>query len=118
VAGSKDPLDLDNLRLPDTGQWAVVPRKIQKRRKHFVIVPWTWVERLNGAQGKTYSVAHYLLYLSWKNKGAPIKLPNGMLQTDGISRASKWRALAELEQRGLINIERRRGRSPIIRLLG
>jgi hypothetical protein len=116
-----DPFHLDNLRLsPEMVRehWAVIPKKIQKRREHFVIVPWTWVERLNGAQGKTYSVAHHLLYLSWKGKGAPIKLPNGMLQIDGISRASKWRALAELEQRGLINIERRRGRSPIIHLRG
>ena len=116
-----DPFHLDNLRLsPEMVRehWAVIPKKIQKRREHFVIVPWTWVERLNGAQGKTYSVAHHLLYLSWKGKGTPIKLPNGMLQIDGISRASKWRALAELEQRGLINIERRRGRSPIIHLRG
>jgi hypothetical protein len=118
MAGSKDPLDLNNLRLPDRWQWAVIPRKIQKRREHFVIVPWTWVEQLNGAQGKTYSVALHLLYLSWKSKGAPVKLPNGMLQIDGISRASKWRALTELEQRGLISIERRRGRSPIIYLRG
>jgi hypothetical protein len=43
------------------GVWAVVPRKIQKRREHFVMVPWNWFERLNGASGQTYRLAMYLL---------------------------------------------------------
>ena len=81
------------------------------------MVPWSWVERLNGATGQTYRVALILLYMSWKSRGAPIKLPNGMLEIDGVSRQSKWRALADLEQRGLITVERRPRRSPIIRLL-
>jgi hypothetical protein len=100
---------------PET--WAVVPRKIKKRRQHFVMVPWPWIERLNGATGQTYRVALILLYLDWKDRGVPIKLANGMLRTDGISRRSKWRALNALEQRGLIAVERRPHRSPIIRLL-
>ena len=96
---------------------AVVPRKIQKRRRHFIMVPLTWVERLIGATGQTYRVALLLLYMSWKNRGAPTKLPNGMLRIDGISRQSKWRALGDLEQRGLITVERRPRRSPTVRLL-
>jgi uncharacterized membrane protein len=39
-----------------------------------------------------------------------------MLKIDGISRQSKWRALNDLEQRGLIVVERRRRRSPLVRL--
>jgi hypothetical protein len=42
-------------------------------------------------------------------------LPNGALKYDGIGRFAKYRALAELEIRGLITVERRRrGKSPII----
>jgi hypothetical protein len=95
---------------------AVVPRKVQKRCEQFVKVPWTWVKRLQGASGQTWCLALHLLYLHWKNKAAPIKLANGMLKLDGISRASKWRALAELERRELIIIDRRPNRSPIVRL--
>jgi hypothetical protein len=95
---------------------AIMPRKIQQRRQHFVIVPWTWVERLNGASGQTYRVALCLLYLNWKAGGEPIKLANGMLRIDGISRQSKWRALRELQHRDLISVECRPSRSPIIRL--
>jgi hypothetical protein len=95
---------------------AIVPRKIQKRRGQFVKVPWTWVERLNGAGGQTYRVALCLLYLHWKANGEPIKLANGMLRIDGISRYSKWKALGDLERRGLVTVERRPRRSPLVRV--
>jgi hypothetical protein len=111
-----DDFDLEKLRLPLGEKWAVVPLKIRKRRQHFVKVPWTWVERLDGASGKTYRVALCLLYQYWKNRGEPVKLANGMLGIDGVSRYSKWKALSDLEHRGLITVERRPRRSPIIRL--
>jgi hypothetical protein len=94
------------------------PTKIRKRREHFVKMPWTWVERLANASGKTWLLAACLRYRYWQTKGGPIKLANGMLQIDGISRRTKWRALGELERLGLIAVERRNSRSPIIRLLG
>jgi hypothetical protein len=51
-----DDFDLEKLRLPPGEKWAVVPLKIQKRQRHFVKVPWTWVERLKNATGQTYRV--------------------------------------------------------------
>lgn len=114
-----DPYDLKNLALrPELvpQRPAGVPRKIQKRREHFVLVPITWIERLDGAAGRTWQVALFLLYQDWKHNGDPIKLPNGMLRYDGVGRHAKWRALAELERRRLISIERRPNRSPLIRL--
>jgi CRP-like cAMP-binding protein len=95
--------------------WAVVPTKIRKRRQHFIQVPWVWVEKLAKTRSaNTYRVALYLLFLHWKDNGAPIKLANGMLVMDGVTRFSKWRALQELEQAGLIRIERRQRKSPMI----
>jgi hypothetical protein len=76
-----------------------------------------WFEKLQGAAGQTYRLALYLLYTHWKDNGQPIKLANRMLRIDGISRYSKWKALADLERRGLIVIERRANRSPIVRLI-
>jgi len=61
-------------------------------------------------------LAMHLLYLHWKGNGAPIKLANGMLEQDGISRASKWRALTDLEHRHLITIGHRPGKSPMVTL--
>jgi hypothetical protein len=113
-----DPFLLERLRLPG-GVIArrVVPEKVRRRRRHFVMLPMAWYDRLKGANGQTCRVAWYLLYLHWKDKGEPVKLNNGMLETDGVSRQSKWKALADLERRGLVAVERRPKRSPIVRLL-
>ena len=114
-----DEFDIDNLRLPDDivlPHRAVEPRKLAKRRTHFVQLPWVWVEALSGASGQTWQLAMHILYLNWKGKGAPIKLANGMLEIDGINRQSKWRALSELERCELITVERRPARSPLVTL--
>ena len=74
-----------------------VPSKIRKRREQFVQVPMWWIEKLGEAPlatGTAHQVACYLCHLDWKHHGKPFKLPNGMLEYDGISRYSKWRALA------------------------
>lgn len=96
---------------------AGVYEKIKKRRQHFVMFPMSWDERLVGATGQTYRVAVILHYLRWRNHGAPVKLTNCELELHGVSRQSKWRALGELERRGLITVERRPRRSPLIHLL-
>jgi hypothetical protein len=109
-----DPFALENLRLVQVPR---TPPKIAKRRQHFIMVPFDWLERLKGAGGQIWHVALHLQYLHWKGKGKPITLANGMLEYDGINRRTKWWALAELEQRGLISIERRKGKSPLIRMI-
>jgi hypothetical protein len=117
-----DPFDdLSQLRIAPDGitverRVARPARRIKKRRENFVMKPWPWVEKLTGAPGKTHTVADHLLHLDWRNHHKPFELPNGMLKIDGISRASKWRALADLERRGLISIERRPRQSPIVRV--
>jgi hypothetical protein len=118
TADTEDPFDLKKLALPPEmarQQWAAVPRRIQKRRQHFVKVPWTWIERLAKTRSaNTYRVAHALLYLHWKGGGGPIKLANGTLAMDGVTRSSKGRALSELERLGLILIKRHLRKSPTI----
>jgi hypothetical protein len=94
---------------------AVVPRKIQKRRQQFVMVPWGWIERLaKTASANTYRVALHLLHQHWKNNSRPFLLPNGLLVMEGVTRFAKWRALAELEELGLVLVEKRPRRSPKI----
>jgi hypothetical protein len=126
-----DPFaDLEKLRLhPEQYQayttkagekWATVPLKIQRRRQHFVKVPWTWVERLQDARYvATYRLALHVLYQHWKANGKPFKLANGEIKMGGTSRWQKWRALAELERLGLITVKKggasRRGSPPCFR---
>jgi hypothetical protein len=115
-----DNFDLERLRIdPNDGELmrlAKVPAKIQKRREQFIMVPWGWLEGLARAPASTFHVALYLLHLHWKDHGNPVKVPNATLRTLGVSRQSKWRALADLEERGLVSVERRPSRSPLVHL--
>ena len=52
-----------------------------------------------------------------KVAASPSSSPTACWQIDGVSRQAKWRALNDLERRGLISVERRRRRSPLIRVL-
>jgi hypothetical protein len=125
VSGGEDPYGLRKLRIDPNdprlmpAAQAATPAKIRKRTERFTILPMWWYEKLKDpiATGMTCLVAWHLLHLDWKNRGKPFKLPNGMLEYDGVSRQSKWRALADLERRGLIVIQHRHGKSPIVQLL-
>jgi hypothetical protein len=107
---------LDNLRVTDE-VWAVTPKKIKTRDEHFVRLPWTWIRRLKGATGQTWMVASHILYEDWKQKKEPLKLANGMLKIDGVPPRTKCRALRDLQRRGLITVEWRQKKSPIVRRL-
>lgn len=97
---------------------AVVPRQIRRKRQHFVQFPGTWIERLaKTTSANTYRVALHVLYRHWKDGGKPFTLSNGALITEGVARRAKWRALRELEQLGLVNIERRKRKTPRITVL-
>jgi hypothetical protein len=94
---------------------AVVPRKIQKRREQFVMVPGIWAEKLARARYiATYRVALHVLHRHWKGGGKPFTLSNGIVEMEGVERRAKWRALQELEQLNLISVERHPKRSPKI----
>ena len=56
-----------------------------------------------------------MLYLDFVKKGEPIKLTNGMLKIDGVPPTTKRRALRDLERRGLIAVEWRPRKSPMVR---
>jgi hypothetical protein len=114
------PFDLEKFRVhPEKWAAAPIPTKIRKRRDQFILVPLWWYEKLAKpvpVNRCTCLVAMYLLYLNWKNDGKPFKLANGMLRYDGVSRYAKRRALADLEKRKLITVERRPWKSPVIRV--
>jgi hypothetical protein len=80
-------------------------------------VPNLWVEKLVGCSGHTYCVALTLLYEHWRQRGAAVKLPNGMLAMAGLSRQAKCRALRVLEKLELVRVEWRERRSPIVTVL-
>jgi hypothetical protein len=109
--------DPARLRIDVPEKWATTPTRIRKRQKHFMPFPVAWYERLKDAGGQTYRVALFLCYESWKRADEKIKVPNGMLEIDGVPSVTKRWALRDLERRGCISIERRPNKSPVVRLL-
>jgi hypothetical protein len=119
-----NPFDIAKLRInpadPDLVPATPVgrtPARLQKQRTGFTKFPNSWKEKLVGCHGPTYHVALTLLYEYWRQGGRnPISLPNGMLSVEGVGRHAKYRALINLEQRGLVTVQRRRRRSPLVML--
>jgi hypothetical protein len=91
------------------------PHAKQHSSKEFTMVPDSWEIKLRGCRhNATYPVAVFLLRQHWKTKERPIKVPNTALAKRGVDRYAKWRALQELEELGLIRVERRSNKSPIV----
>jgi hypothetical protein len=108
-----NPFDLETLRV--NPEHVRQPTKPKKWRRQFVRVPWQWVERLQTTRRvSTYRLALMLLYEHWRTGGRPIVLPNVGLRQEGVGRRSKWYALAELQDLGLIAVTRRSRKSPHI----
>jgi hypothetical protein len=113
-----DSFDPARLRLPRDfvragGRERAPSRKSKGGR--FIKFPLSWAEQLTKARRiATYRVALRVLYLHWRSRGQPFTLANRGLETEGVGRIAKWRALGELELLGLITIERCKGRSPRI----
>jgi hypothetical protein len=99
----------------ETLETSAAPKR-RKREDHFIQVPLLWLEKLDGASGQTYRLALHLAYLSWREKGGTIVLSNASARSVGVSRRTKWRALRELERRGLVHIEQQPNNSPKIKL--
>jgi hypothetical protein len=82
----------------------------------FVKVPLIWRTVLADirADGSTYRVALYLLdHAVWSDH---VALGNRVLERHGVSRRSKWRALGRLRRTGLVAVESRRGRPPLVKV--
>jgi hypothetical protein len=115
-----DPFDLRKLRLSQEDVKAYAGKTASaRRRRDFTIVPRSWSDRLKSARHiNTYKLAVHLLYQYWRT-GKPIALTNvALANTAGVPNPrAKWRALRELERLELVEVQRRRRRSPLVTLL-
>jgi hypothetical protein len=84
--------------------------------RKFVKFPRMWQLCLaeKSADGSTYRVALYLLDKASFSEQVP--LGNRVLSKLGVSRASKWRAIGLLRRAGLIAVEARRGKAPLVKV--
>jgi hypothetical protein len=62
-------------------------------------------------------VWHYIHYRVWADRQSTIPLPNRTLASLGVTRWAEQRALRNLERAGLIRVEYRGRKSPLVTLL-
>ena len=92
--------------------------KHKKWRRIFTVVPRAWELRLLDARRIcTVKLALELLYINWYDKGKPIAVTSKVAAAAKLCPRSKSNALAELEQLGLITVDRCVRRSPLVTLL-
>jgi hypothetical protein len=97
---------------------AMAPTKRKKKAEAFVKVPLWWAEAAaNATDTPVLLVLMELLRRHFKTHNLTFPLPNGRLQKLGVSRDVKRRVLHNLERAGLITVERRPNKSPIVTLV-
>jgi hypothetical protein len=94
----------------------VVPfqkRDPSKEKDKFARVPlWLAAMAAEATRDPASIILPYLLYLSWKAQDRAFTVPNGWLESHGVSRKIKVRVLRDLEAARLITVDRPSGRSP------
>jgi hypothetical protein len=114
----EENFDPEKFRIPpeqQSGIGAAKPKRHHQRGK-FVQVPELWREQLCiiRAHGSTYRVALHLLHEAWRTGNRVVKLTNVALTEVGVGREGKAIALRELRKTGLIAVEQRPRRNPIV----
>ena len=88
------------------------------KRDVFVQVPLWWAgEASQATKTPAALVWVYLRHAAWKARSATFPLPNDYFKKHGVSREIKRRVLRDLEIAGLITVERRPRKSPLITLV-
>ena len=90
----------------------------RKKVEPFVKVPLWWIEMAAKRDNSPATlVLMELLYVAWKARSSTFSLPSGRLKRLGVSREMKRRVLRGLEQGGIITVERRSRKIPVITLI-
>jgi hypothetical protein len=81
------------------------------------MVPATWLQAAAKLPGKSLHTAVALWHSAGLSCSKSVPLSNISGQRFGLDRNAKYRGLAWLESAGLISVERKLGRAPVVTLL-
>ena len=76
-----------------------------------------WLERAARLPGKSMQAAVVLQLIAAAQETHRVVLGNLACQRFGLNRNAKYRALRSLENAGLVDVERKLGRSPVVTIL-
>ena len=114
------PIDPSRLRLAPraiSAQNAKPPRP--GIREHYLRgpIPLEWLCQAASLPGRSLHVGVALWYLAGLTRSRTVPLSNNLGYRFGLDRNSKYRGLDWLEQAGLITVERKLGRAPVVTIL-
>lgn len=79
-------------------------------------IPLHWIETAARLPGRSLHTGLALWYAAGLTNSASVSLSNVSSLLFGLDRNAKYRALAWLEEAGLITVERKLGRAPLVTL--
>jgi DNA-binding transcriptional ArsR family regulator len=114
-----DPFSPDNLRLNPNGVVSEVKVELpsvraRRERRFFPALSEPLFARLIALPGKSLGVYLILLQRSRIEKSNPVTLTSTYLSRFGLTRQDKRRALSVLEGAGLIRVEKRGRKNPLV----
>jgi hypothetical protein len=93
-------------------------KRTNEPQEQFGLLPLWWAARAaEETQAPGMLVCVYLMYLARTARGQPFAMGNVWLEARGASRKTKRRILRQLEAAGLVTINWRCRRSPLITLV-
>ena len=114
------PIDLDRMRVRSRS--AGIPRSRLPRHNKgegFLKgpIPLGWLEVASRLPGKSLHAGLALWYAAGLTRSASVPLSNISGIRFGLDRNAKYRALLWLEGAGLVRVERKLGRAPVVTIL-
>jgi len=93
-----------------------VPAGAEGRKPLYGPIPWNWWSGACRLPGKSLQVASALWFLAGWSRGREAVFEFGLSEWEklGLDRFSAGRGLGELEAAGLVSVERRDGRKPVV----
>jgi hypothetical protein len=80
-------------------------------------VPWRWIESAMQLPVRSSDVGIILWHIAGLEKDRTVRFRYKIARSAGISRSAIGRGLTHLERAGLIKVERKRGRCPVVTIL-
>lgn len=114
------PIDHDRMRLHTTARSVRRSRPPRHVRGEGFLkgpVPLAWLEAAARLPGKSLHAGIALWYAAGLLRSAKVPLSNVSGHRFGCDRNAKYRALVWLEGAGLVRVERRLGRAPVVTIV-
>ena len=108
--------DLSELRSLDAPAEGAPPK--HPTLAQFIVIPDGWLDALDAVSGRhAHRLMLRLMRVSWRRKSATIKVTNKLFRGYRLDRHTKSQTLRRLEQAGLISVEWRTRKSPLVTIL-